>query len=257
MGDIIEICQGLLSNDNFNGVLVPQNDNNRNSNRINKRRADLHIKDIIIPLNSTGENNLFSLTSNQIRNANKKVTYSDGNNKLSITKNGHISGGENNLITSVNKMSLMIESLENKNKILEKEKNDMKKENEKLLEEIKQYKDNISKFKKNSIDNINDKDKDQNETINNINKDNQEQIKIIFLFKNKKKYEEDNNNSKEEIMAYKYEMFIEVKLRLLKIRNLGPTDIKSCYYNSKEINDWFTLEELNIIDNTYVICEYA
>ena len=28
-----------------------------------------------------------------------------------------------------------------------------------------------------------------------------------------------------------------------------------CYYNSKEINDWFTLEELNIQNNSNIICD--
>jgi CCR4-NOT transcription complex subunit 7/8 len=69
--------------------------------------------------------------------------------------------------------------------------------------------------------------------------------------------EEDSKESREEIIGYKYEMFVEVKLRLLNLKHLGPTDIKTCYYNSKEINDWYTLEELNIADNTYVVCEYA
>ena len=96
------------------------------------------------------------------------------------------------------------------------------------------------------------KEKDEKKSY--INKNNDEQIKVIFLFKNNKNL---NGENKEEILAYKYEMFIEVKLRLLNLRHLGPTDIKACYYNSKEINDWFTLEELNIENNTNVICEFA
>ena len=157
-------------------------------------------------------------------------------------------------------MNKMIESLENKNKILEDEKLEMKKENDKLLEEIKSYKDTISKFK-----NLSNSQNDKNENgIGNNNKnlkeidENDGKVKIIFLFKNKKNgNEEDSKESREEIIGYKYEMFVEVKLRLLNLKHLGPTDIKTCYYNSKEINDWYTLEELNIADNTYVVCEYA
>ena len=52
-------------------------------------------------------------------------------------------------------------------------------------------------------------------------------------------------------------MFIEVKLRLLNLKHLDPGDIKACYHNSKEINDWFTLEELNFDNITYVNCEFV
>ena len=63
------------------------------------------------------------------------------------------------------------------------------------------------------------------------------------------------NESKEELFAYEDEIFIEVKLRLLKLKKFGPRDIKKCYYNSKEINNWYTLEELNIKDNSTIICD--
>ena len=236
MGDIIDFCQKILADDNFEGVFVPQN--NDNNSRINKKRkSDIklkEVKDIFIPLNSTGENINFT----QLRSANKNINNTEENNK----------------------MNKMIESLENKNKILEDEKMEMKKENDKLLEEIKSYKDTISKFK-----NLSNSQNDKNENgIGNNNKnlkeidENDGKVKIIFLFKNKKNgNEEDSKESREEIIGYKYEMFVEVKLRLLNLKHLGPTDIKACYYNSKEINDWYTLEELNIADNTYVVCEYA
>ena len=264
MGDIIDFCQKILADDNFEGVFVPQNSDN--NSRINKRKSDIklkEVKDIFIPLNSTGEN----INFNQLKNANKNINNSEENNKVNINRNGCISVEENELVNSMNKMNQIIESLENKNKILEDEKNEMKKENDKLLEEIKTYKDTISKFK-----NLSNSQNDKNENgIGNINEngnnsktlkendENEGKVKIIFLFKNNKKNgnEEDNKESREEIIGYKYEMFVEVKLRLLNLKNLGPTDIKACYYNSKEINDWYTLEELNIVDNTYVICEYA
>ena len=258
MGDIIDFCQKILADDNFEGVFVPQN--NDNNSRINKKRkSDIklkEVKDIFIPLNSTGEN----INFNKLKSANKNRNNSEENNKVNINRNGCISGEENELISSMNKMNKMIESLENKNKILEDEKLEMKKENDKLLEEIKSYKDTISKFK-----NLSNSQNDNNENgIGNNNKnlkeidENDGKVKIIFLFKNKKNgNEEDSKESREEIIGYKYEMFVEVKLRLLNLKHLGPTDIKACYYNSKEINDWYTLEELNIADNTYVVCEYA
>ena len=258
MGDIIDFCQKILADDNFEGVFVPQN--NDNNSRINKKRkSDIklkEVKDIFIPLNSTGEN----INFNKLKSANKNRNNSEENNKVNINRNGCISGEENELISSMNKMNKMIESLENKNKILEDEKLEMKKENDKLLEEIKSYKDTISKFK-----NLSNSQNDKNENgIGNNNKnikeidENDGKVKIIFLFKNKKNgNEEDSKESREEIIGYKYEMFVEVKLRLLNLKHLGPTDIKTCYYNSKEINDWYTLEELNIADNTYVVCEYA
>ena len=132
---------------------------------------------------------------------------------------------------------------------MENDKKEIKKENEKIKKEIKIYKDTISKFRYHSndinYDTINKKDKnDKNEhSINNTPNKN-EKIKIIFLLKNKKNIDEEK-------------MFIEVKLRLLNVRHLGPRDIKSCLYNSKEINDWFTLEELNIDNNDYILCEIA
>ena len=259
MGDIIDFCQKILTDDNFEGVFVPQN--NDNNSRLKKRKSGTkvkEVKDIFIPLNSTGEN----INFNKLKSANKNRNNSEENNKVNINRNGCISGEENELISSMNKMNKMIESLENKNKILEDEKLEMKKENDKLLEEIKSYKDTISKFK-NLSNSQNDKNENGNANGNNIKTlkeidENDGKVKIIFLFKNKKNgNEEDSKESREEIIGYKYEMFVEVKLRLLNLKHLGPTDIKACYYNSKEINDWYTLEELNIADNTYVVCEYA
>ena len=116
MGDIIDFCQKILNDDNFEGVFVPQN--NDNNSRINKRKSDIkvkEVKDIFIPLNSTGEN----INFNQLKSANKNIINSEENNKLNINRNGCISREENELISSMNKMNLKIESLENKNKILD------------------------------------------------------------------------------------------------------------------------------------------
>ena len=251
MGDIIDFCQKILADDNFEGVFVPQN--NDNNSRINRRKSDTRfkeVKDVSIPLNSTGENINFS----QLKNVNKILNNYEENNRVNINRNGCISGEDNDMVNSMNKMSQMIESLENKNKILEEEKKEMKIENDKLLEEIKTYKDTISKYR--NLSNSQNS-KNENNKQNFKDDENEEKIKIIFLFKNKKNGNEDIKESREEIIGYKYEMFVEVKLRLLNLKHLGPTDIKACYYNSKEINDWYTLEELNIVDNTYVICEYA
>ena len=143
----------------------------------------------------------------------------------------------------------MIESLKNKNKILEKEKNEINEEKEKLEKELQICKNKtlikrIGSFKSNS-ENI-----EQRNSYTNIG----EKIKLIFLFKANKNQNK-INEAKEELYAYKNEMFIEVKLRLLNKRHFEPRYIKMCYYNSKEINDWFTLEELNIQNNSNIICD--
>ena len=149
----------------------------------------------------------------------------------------------------------MIESLEYKNKILEREKNELKEEKEKLAKELEICKNRTMIKRINTMKNSDNKEIKRSSTTNLGDK-----VKLIFIFKN----EIDNNNnnqinyndnSKEELNAYKNEMFIEVKLRLLKIRHFQPGFIKKCFYNSKEINDWFTLEELNIKDNSNIICE--
>jgi hypothetical protein len=257
MGDILDFCQNIVYDDNLEGVLVPQKDHLNNSRLIKKRKSDINIKELLAPLNSTEENNASS--SLKLKNGNKNINIED---KYKInSKFENINGEENNSLNSINKLNHIIESLEKKNKILEKEKNEIKKENEKLIKEIKMYKDTISKFRKKSSDK-NDYSLEMNDkSDNNIayrererDRDKDEKIKVIFLFKNNKDLNQEN---REEIMAFRYEMFIEVKLRLLNIRHLGPRDLKSCFYNSKEINDWFTLEELNIDNNSYVICEYA
>ena len=194
-------------------------------------------------------------TNNKLKNINKNISSEENVGVSSINRNECVNGAENDLIIS--KMSQKIEKLENKNKILENEKKEMKKENEELLKRIELYKDTITKFKNNLDEKENDNEKNNIIKNNNIDKDKDKKIKIIFLFKYKNNQNEKNSNQREEIMANKYEMFLEVKMRLLNLRHLQPGDIKSCYYNNKAINDWFTLEDLNIGDNSYVICEYV
>ena len=169
------------------------------------------------------------------------------NHEFFIVSNNH---SPNNSFIKLNKMSQMIESLEYKNKILEKEKNEINEEKEKLQKELEILKNKniikrINSFKSNS-ENL-----EQRNSYANIG----EKIKLIFIFKSNKNEEKNTNKFKEELFAYKNEMFIEVKLRLINVRKLGPRCIKKCYYNSKEINDWFTLEELNIQNNSYIICD--
>lgn len=214
--------------------------------------------EFFIITNQSPNNSFIKLNQNQEKNKrklNKYVPYNVSNeiiintNKYSTDSMKNInsnkfSGNDNDLI---NKMSQMIESLENKNKILEKEKNEINEEKEKLEKELQICKNQtlikrIGSFRSNS-ENI-----EQRNSYTNIG----EKIKLIFLFNtNKNKI----NEAKEELYAFKNEMFIEVKLRLINKRHLEPRYIKMCYYNSKEINDWFTLEELNIQNNSYIICD--
>ena len=248
MGDILEFCKEIIFDDNLETILVTQKDFSNNG--IKKRRSDITIKSMHHPSNNHEEKNV----SPKLHLRNGNINIYNNEYFRNGYKKRYANGVENNLENSINKMSQIIEFLESQNKILTYEKNEIQKENEKLIKEIIKYKNTISKFKNHSYDNndsINEKEKIDKNKIVNRNKD--KQIKIIFLFKNYKKLNEENT---QEIMAYKYEMFIEVKLRLLKIRNLGPTDIKSCFYNSREINDWYTLEELNICNNAYVVCEF-
>ena len=214
--------------------------------------------EFFIITNQSPNNSFIKLNQNQEKNKrklNKYVPYNVSNeiiintNKYSTESVKNInsnkfSGNDNELI---NKMSQMIESLENKNKILEREKNEINEEKEKLEKELQICKNQtlikrIGSFRSNS-ENI-----EQRNSYTNIG----EKIKLIFLFNtNKNKI----NEAKEELYAFKNEMFIEVKLRLINKRHLEPRYIKMCYYNSKEINDWFTLEELNIQNNSYIICD--
>ena len=259
MGDMLDYCEKLLLDESFEGVPVFQKENNNNTriNKMrNKKKSIIKMNDVIFPINSNDENyNSQCVSTNKLKNTNKNINTEENVRISSINKNECGNGAENDLIIS--KMSQKIEILENKNKILEDEKKEIKKENEELIKKIELYKETITKFKNNSNnekENVKIENNNSNKIINVNNNNKNKPIKIIFLFKNNKN-QNINDNQREEIMAYKYEMFLEVKMRLLNIRHLQPGDIKYCYYNSKEINDWFTLEDLNISDNSYVICE--
>ena len=208
--------------------------------------------------NQSPNNSFIKLNQNQEKNKRKLNKYAPYNvsNEIIINTNKYSTDSMKNINSNkfsgndhdlINKMSQMIESLENKNKILEKEKNEINEEKEKLEKELQICKNQalikrIGSFKSNS-ENI-----EQRNSYTNIG----EKIKLIFLFNNNKNK---INEAKEELYAFKNEMFIEVKLRLINKRHLEPRYIKMCYYNSKEINDWFTLEELNIQNNSYIICD--
>lgn len=263
MGEILEYCQGLLTDDNLEGVFVQSDLKN---SHIKKRRSEIKERNPFLPINNNDENNISQCISpNKLKNVNKAINSEDNYRiNTNIIKNGHINGEENDLAKSISKMSHIIESLENKNKILEYEKSEIKNENIKLLQEIEIYKDTISKLRNNvdindNFENFNKKEKDNgNNNGNTLNENKDEQIKIIFLLENNKSNDDEKNkDTKEEIMAYNYEMFIEVKLRLLNLRHMDPRDIKAYYHNSKEINDWYTLKELNFSDNTIITCKYA
>lgn len=249
MGDILDYCQGLVDDDNFEGVFISPNE--KKNIPIKRRKSDIKIKDVLIPINSIDDNNnsQYIINSNKLKNVNNNIN-SDEKSKFN-TKNENLSGIENELIYSISKLTQIIETLENKNKTIENEKNELKKENLQLLKEIEKYKEELSKIKNQSKNISESADININNNIFNENKN--EKIKILFLFKNNQK----GDNEKEEMLAYRYEMFIEVKLRLIKCRNLRPGELKYCYFNSKVINDWLTLEELNIGDNANIVCEYA
>ena len=76
------------------------------------------------------------------------------------------------------------------------------------------------------------KNSDNKELQNSYNNNIGEKIKLIFIFKYMFNNKNNDNESKEELFAYKNEMFIEVKLRLLKIRHFQPGFIKKCFYLS-------------------------
>ena len=124
MGDIIDYCQGLLIDDKIEGIFVHQKGNN--DIRINRRRSDVKLKEQFLPLNTTEENNVSQcVSSTKLKNA-AKIINSDENNRVNNNKIENVL--ENELIDSVSKMTKIIESLENKNKILENEKNEIKNE---------------------------------------------------------------------------------------------------------------------------------
>ena len=236
MGSLVEVCTGSCNEKIHEFTLMQSSHNNSFLNK--NIQQDLNSKN----LHKNSVSNEVNINTN---NGIIKNNFNTENFKRN----------ENDLIKSIDQMTQIIESLENKNKLLEKEKNEIKEENEKLLKELEicKNKSKIRNLRKNSIAS-NESSNAQN--LHNSNKANM--IKLIFIFNNSKDINNNNKNeneSKEELFAYEDEIFIEVKLRLLKLKKFGPRDIKKCYYNSKEINNWYTLEELNIKDNSTIICD--
>jgi len=246
----MDYCHGILLDDKMEGVLIYPN-NHKNNYNLKKRQLDLNIHNILLPINNTEKENEYEDRNPFIfKNENKN----NGNNirkKLIHMKKESNHGREKGIPHSISKTSFWIEGSDEKSKILEKEKNEIQKENTLLLKQIDLYRDTISRLKNNT------NDSSYYNNYESSNKKENEQIKIIFLFKNNENIKGINNDTREEIFGYRYEMFLEVKLRLINLKHLHPTDIKTCYYNSKEINDWLTLEELNITNNSYVICQFA
>ena len=237
MGSIIQVCKGMCDEQYYEFGILSNSNLNNSYIRSNK----------LLDLNSKKYSNFdpYQVSNEIIINTNNEAFRNKAQNN---------SGNENELLLSIDKLSQMIESLEYKNKILQKEKEEIKEENLKLAKELEICKNKTIIKRMNSM-----KNSDNQEIKRSSSANLGEKINLIFLFNNynniKKNEEIKNNESKEELIAHKNEMFIEVKLRLIKLRNLEPRYIKKCYYNSKEINDWFTLEELNIKDNSYIICE--
>ena len=233
MGSIFEICRGVCDDNNREFFIISSQSPNNSFINSNKKQESKQKKiNKFIPYHLSNE-----------------IIINTNNETAKNINSYNNSGNENELSITLNKMSQMIESLEYKNKILEKEKKEIKEEKEKLEKELQICRNKTLIKRINSIKSSDNKEL-KNSTIN-VG----EKINLTFIFKDDKNIDNNINGSKEELIAYKNEMFIEVKLRLLNIRQLGPRYIKMCYYNSKEINDWFTLEELNIIDNSQIICE--
>ena len=234
MGSILDICQEVCDDKNREFYIIPsQSPDNSFINSNRKKEPKKKKINKFVP---------YHLSNEIIINTNNETAknFNSYNN----------SGNENELSITINKMTQMIESLEYKNKILEKEKNEIKEEKEKLEKELQICRNKTLIKRINSV-----KSSENKELKNSSNNYVGEKIKLIFIFKDDKNVENKINGSKEELNAYKNEIFIEVKLRLLNIRKFSPGYIKKCYYNSKQINDWFTLEELNIENNSHIICE--
>ena len=234
MGSVFGVCKGVCDEQINELFMISSQNLNENLENENKKQEIYYSKKLkkYVPYNVSNE--IIINTNNEIPKINSQ----------------NYSGNENELLLSIDKLSQMIESLEYKNRILEKEKNELKEEKDKLAKELEIYKN------KTMIERISSmKNSDNKEIKNSLNNNIGEKIKLNFVFKKENNSQNDIKESKEELYAYKNEMFIEVKLRLLNKRQLGPRDIKMCYFNTKEINDWFTLDELNIKDNSHIICE--
>ena len=223
MGSVADVCRGICDEQGHEILMLSGRSPNISFiKEIKKQESNPKKSKKFVPYNVSNE--IIINTNNDVNKINSQ----------------NYSGNENELLLSIDKLSQMIESLEYKNKVLEKEKAEIKEEKDRLAKELEILKN------KTMIKRISSMKNSDNKEIQNSYNNIGEKIKLNFIF---------NNQSKVELFAYKNEMFIEVKLRLLKKMNLGPGDIKECYYNNKEINDWFTLEELIIKDNSYIICD--
>ena len=233
MGSVFEVCRGMCDDQEREFFMISSQSPNISVLKENKKQ-DLKTKKIKKYLPYNVSNEIIINTNNEIPKINSQ----------------NQSGNENELLLSIDKLSQMIESLEYKNRVLEKEKKELKEEKDKLAKELEICKNKTMIKRISSMKNSDNKEL-QNSYNNNIG----EKIKLIFIFKYMFNNKNNDNESKEELFAYKNEMFIEVKLRLLNKRKLHPGTITMCYFNKKEINDWFTLNELNIQDNSQIICE--
>ena len=223
MGSVADVCRGICDEQGHEILMLSGRSPNISFiKEIKKQESNPKKSKKFVPYNVSNE--IIINTNNDVNKINSQ----------------NYSGNENELLLSIDKLSQMIESLEYKNKVLEKEKAEIKEEKDRLAKELEILKN------KTMIKRISSMKNSDNKEIQNSYNNIGEKIKLNFIF---------NNQSKVELFAYKNEMYIEVKLRLLKKMNLGPGDIKACYYNNKEINDWFTLEELIIKDNSYIICD--
>ena len=233
MGSVFEVCRGMCDDQEREFFMISSQSPNISVLKENKKQ-DLKTKKIKKYLPYNVSNEIIINTNNEIPKINSQ----------------NQSGNENELLLSIDKLSQMIESLEYKNRVLEKEKKELKEEKDKLAKELEICKNKTMIKRISSM-----KNSDNKELQNSYNNNMGEKIKLIFIFKYMFNNKNNDNESKEELFAYKNEMFIEVKLRLLNKRQLYPGAITTCYFNSKEINDWFTLNELNIQDNSQIICE--
>ena len=88
MGEIFDYCQGLLTDDNLEGIFISQNENN-NSRLINRRRSSMGgaMKNPFIPINSKEENNPSQcISTNNLKCGNKNINIDD-NKQLNNNNN--------------------------------------------------------------------------------------------------------------------------------------------------------------------------
>ena len=194
MGSVFEVCRGMCDDQEREFFMISSQSPNISVLKENKKQ-DLKTKKIKKYLPYNVSNEIIINTNNEIPKINSQ----------------NQSGNENELLLSIDKLSQMIESLEYKNRVLEKEKKELKEEKDKLAKELEICKNKTMIKRISSMKNSDNKEL-QNSYNNNIG----EKIKLIFIFKYMFNNKNNDNESKEELFAYKNEMFIEVKLRLLK-----------------------------------------